>query len=88
MIGLMDVQDAGACGRMNLPGGGVFCAFAEKMSLEKLTNTLGVPLGTAEAMVFKKRALLNMEVRDMMSACGACDPGANTCTIWCVASTS
>jgi len=36
---------------------------AEKMSLEKLTNTLGVPLGTAKQMVFKKRALLNMEVR-------------------------
>eukprot|EP00775_Hariotina_reticulata_P009379 gene9379-9543_t len=33
----------------------------QKMSLEKLTNTLGVPLGTAKQMVFKKRALLNME---------------------------
>jgi hypothetical protein len=33
---------------------------AERVSLEVLTNTLGVPLGTAKAMVFKKRGLLAM----------------------------
>jgi hypothetical protein len=38
----------------------------ERMSLEVLTNTLGVPLGTAKAMVFKKRGLLAMAPDELL----------------------
>jgi hypothetical protein len=40
---------------------------AEKSSLESLTNTLGVPLGTAKAMVFKKRALLQLAPDEILN---------------------
>lgn len=39
---------------------------SEKTSLEVLTNTLGVPLGTAKQMVFKKRALLSIQPDDLL----------------------
>lgn len=39
----------------------------EKSSLESLTNTLGVPLGTAKAMVFKKRALLQLAPDEILN---------------------
>lgn len=42
------------------------CVCAGKASLEVLTNTLGVPLGTAKQMVFKKRALLNIQPDDLL----------------------
>jgi hypothetical protein len=44
----------------------MLCAPAERVSLEVLTNTLGVPLGTAKAMVFKKRGLLNMAPDELL----------------------
>lgn len=39
----------------------------QKSSLESLTNTLGVPLGTAKAMVFKKRALLQLAPDEILN---------------------
>jgi hypothetical protein len=44
----------------------MLCVPAERVSLEVLTNTLGVPLGTAKAMVFKKRGLLNMAPDELL----------------------
>ncbi|WIA19527.1 hypothetical protein OEZ85_004136 [Tetradesmus obliquus] len=38
----------------------------QKSSLEVLTNTLGVPLGTAKAMVFKKRGLAAMAPDELL----------------------
>ncbi|KAF6254640.1 hypothetical protein COO60DRAFT_1664290 [Scenedesmus sp. NREL 46B-D3] len=38
----------------------------QRTSLEVLTNTLGVPLGTAKAMVFKKRGLLAMAPGELL----------------------
>eukprot|EP00879_Flechtneria_rotunda_P004312 GHRR01004562.1.p1 GENE.GHRR01004562.1~~GHRR01004562.1.p1 ORF type:complete len:198 (+),score=42.86 GHRR01004562.1:137-730(+) len=38
----------------------------QKGSLERLTNTLGLPLGTAKQMVFKKRALLKLEPSEIL----------------------
>lgn len=62
-------------------------ASAEKSSLEVLTNTLGVPLGTAKQMVFKKRALLTMQpdelldrVRQVGATCWAVE-GLLSCTL-------
>ncbi|KAF8058944.1 SRD5A1 [Scenedesmus sp. PABB004] len=39
---------------------------AQRMSLEVLTNTLGVPLGTAKTMVFRKRALLGLTPDELL----------------------
>jgi hypothetical protein len=45
----------------------------EKAALEGLTNSLGVPLGTAKAMVFRRKALLNLtpgEILDRVAQVG------------------
>jgi len=52
---------------LSSPASASVSANPEKSSLESLTNTLGVPLGTAKAMVFKKRALLQLAPDEILN---------------------